>query len=190
MRKLIVCTVALTALAVPATASADRAQCSKSLETSYSKLYSKVAHKHGKRAPGRNIRKNGVLFKRVTFDATCGELRRSRSQLKKLLRPAPPRPAMLATVAVAPAQPPAGVESPQTVTTGAGGSSNAYVNPNCESGGNPQVYDPSGTYWGKYQFDRSTWAANGGNPASYGSASEAEQDRVAAQVTYDAWPNC
>lgn len=70
------------------------------------------------------------------------------------------------------------------------GSSNPYVDPACESGGNPQVYDPSGTYWGKYQFDRRTWIASGGSAGSYGSAGEAEQDRVAANVHYDAWPNC
>jgi hypothetical protein len=71
-----------------------------------------------------------------------------------------------------------------------GGSSNPMVNPACESGGNSQVVDASGTYWGKYQFDRSTWIASGGSPGSYGSASEGEQDRVASRVTYDAWPNC
>jgi len=64
------------------------------------------------------------------------------------------------------------------------------VNPNCESGGNSQVVSSNGLYWGKYQFDRQTWVAHGGAPGSYGGASEAEQDRVASRVTYDAWPNC
>ena len=71
----------------------------------------------------------------------------------------------------------------------AGGSSNAYVDPSCEAA-HSQQWSPSGTYWGKYQFDRQTWAAHGGDPGSYGSASEAEQDAVAARVQYDAWPNC
>ena len=71
-----------------------------------------------------------------------------------------------------------------------GGSSNSMVNPACESGGNSQVVDPSGTYWGKYQFDRATWIAHGGDPGSYGSASEGVQDQVASRVQYDAWPNC
>lgn len=70
------------------------------------------------------------------------------------------------------------------------GSSNPYVNPwGCEAQ-NAQEWDPSGMYWGKYQFDRQTWAAHGGNPSEYGSASEAEQDAVASRVKYDAWPNC
>lgn len=69
-------------------------------------------------------------------------------------------------------------------------SSNPYVDPwGCEAR-HAQQWSPSRKYWGKYQFDRSTWASHGGNPNEYGSASEAEQDRVAANVKYDAWPNC
>jgi hypothetical protein len=63
----------------------------------------------------------------------------------------------------------------------------------CESGGDPRAVDPSGTYRGKYQFDRGTWAAMGGSgdPAK---ASEAEQDRRALKL-YRArgtspWPVC
>jgi hypothetical protein len=63
----------------------------------------------------------------------------------------------------------------------------------CESGGNPRAVSSDGSYRGKYQFDRSTWAAYGtaGDPAR---ASEAEQDRRALKL-YNArgtspWPNC
>jgi hypothetical protein len=63
----------------------------------------------------------------------------------------------------------------------------------CESGGDPRAVSPDGTYRGKYQFDRSTWAGYGpaGDPAR---ASEAEQDRRALKL-YKArgtspWPNC
>lgn len=63
----------------------------------------------------------------------------------------------------------------------------------CESGGDPTAISPDGTYRGKYQFDRQTWAAYGpaGDPAR---ASEAEQDRRALKL-YKArgtspWPNC
>jgi peptidoglycan hydrolase-like protein with peptidoglycan-binding domain len=63
----------------------------------------------------------------------------------------------------------------------------------CESGGNPRAVSPDGTYRGKYQFDRATWAAYGpaGDPAR---ASEAEQDRRAMKL-YAArgtapWPAC
>ena len=46
-----------------------------------------------------------------------------------------------------------------------------------ESGGNSQVMNSSGHY-GLYQFSAGTWAAYGGNPASFGNASVAEQNQV------------
>jgi peptidoglycan hydrolase-like protein with peptidoglycan-binding domain len=51
----------------------------------------------------------------------------------------------------------------------------------CESGGNPSAVGGGGRYRGKYQFDVGTWRAMGGSgdPAA---ASEAEQDRRAAQL--------
>jgi hypothetical protein len=63
----------------------------------------------------------------------------------------------------------------------------------CESGGDPTAVSPDGRYRGKYQFSRATWRSLGGagDPAQ---ASEAEQDRMAAQLLAQAgtspWPNC
>jgi hypothetical protein len=63
----------------------------------------------------------------------------------------------------------------------------------CESGGNPQAVDSTGTYRGKYQFTTSTWQAVGGSgdPAA---APEAEQDRRAAMLYARSgsgqWPVC
>lgn len=48
-----------------------------------------------------------------------------------------------------------------------------------ESGGNSQVMNSTGHY-GLYQFSASTWAINGGNPATFGNASVAEQNQVFA----------
>jgi transglycosylase-like protein len=62
----------------------------------------------------------------------------------------------------------------------------------CESGGNPSA-DTGNGFYGKYQFTLETWQAIGGsgNPAQ---ASEAEQDRRAAQLYAQAgpgqWPVC
>lgn len=63
----------------------------------------------------------------------------------------------------------------------------------CESGGDPRAISSDGTYRGKYQFDRQTWASYGpaGDPAR---ASEREQDRRALAL-YKArgtspWPVC
>jgi hypothetical protein len=166
---------------------------------------------HKKCDPGRNIARYGVQKKKGGVrSARRSELRKSLKQLKVNLyvarHPAPVIP-LRTTVRQTPAtvqhtqgstyrgysyKAPTRVPSTPTTTrrTSSGGSSNPYVNPNCESSGNSQAVDPSGTYWGKYQFDRSTWVAHGGNPGSYGSAGEAEQDQVASHVHYDAWPNC
>jgi LysM repeat protein len=46
-----------------------------------------------------------------------------------------------------------------------------------ESGGSSQVVNATGHY-GLYQFSASTWAAYGGNPADFGSASVSEQNTV------------
>jgi len=46
-----------------------------------------------------------------------------------------------------------------------------------ESGGRSQVMNSSGHY-GLYQFSHDTWVAHGGNPASFGNASAAEQTQV------------
>lgn len=185
MRSIVLVTaVAVATAALPATAQADRSDCKRKLERTYSKHYRQVAKRHGTRAPGRNIRKYGVRFKGVTFDAVCSEVRRSDRQLRKLLT----SPPYSTPNAVRPAQPPAGVRSLEIVSNG--GSSNPMVNPACESGGNPQVWSPSGQYWGWYQFDYGTWVAHGGAPGAYGNAPLYVQHQVAARVQYDAWPNC
>ncbi len=63
----------------------------------------------------------------------------------------------------------------------------------CESGGNPQAVDASGTYYGKYQFSMETWAGVGGS-GSPAAASEAEQDKRAAMLYARSgagqWPVC
>jgi peptidoglycan hydrolase-like protein with peptidoglycan-binding domain len=65
--------------------------------------------------------------------------------------------------------------------------------PQCESGGSPTAVSADGVYRGKYQFDRTTWREMGGtgDPAE---ATEAEQDRIAAQLLAQRgtapWPVC
>ena len=177
----------MTAIAfsgTPAQAEADYSDCPKKLERAYSKHYRQVANRVGKRAPGRNIRKRGVLFRGIVFDAVCSEIRRSDRQLKKLLI----SPPYSYSRAVPPPQPPAGVKTDYTESVG--GSSNSMVNPYCESTGNDQAVSPDGKYWGWYQFDYGTWVAHGGDPSQYGNAPLYIQHQVASRVNYDAWPNC
>jgi hypothetical protein len=64
----------------------------------------------------------------------------------------------------------------------------------CESGGDPAAISSDGSYRGKYQFHRGTWASVGGSgdPAK---ASEPEQDRRAAMLIKRSggsspWPVC
>jgi uncharacterized protein YabE (DUF348 family) len=63
----------------------------------------------------------------------------------------------------------------------------------CESGLDPNAYNPAGPYYGLYQFDIGTWQANGGTGTPAGK-SIAEQTRVAYNL-YQArgrapWPVC
>jgi len=63
----------------------------------------------------------------------------------------------------------------------------------CESGGNPRAVDPSGTYYGLYQFDQGTWQSVGGSGSPI-DASAAEQTQR-AQILYNRsgagqWPVC
>jgi resuscitation-promoting factor RpfB len=63
----------------------------------------------------------------------------------------------------------------------------------CESGLNPNAYNPAGPYYGLYQFDQGTWQSNGGTGLPTGK-SIAEQTRVAYNL-YQArgrapWPTC
>lgn len=135
-----------------------------------------VVKKHGRRAPGRNICRIGVKHSDGSVaKATYSQKKRYLNQLRKLAS---------SREAVQPSTKPAGALTPRGTP-----SSNRYVDPSCESGGDPQATGNPG-YWGKYQFDVTTWTRFGGSKSSYGNASEAEQDRVAANVSYDAWPNC
>lgn len=155
--------------------------------------YRSVKHVFRKDAAGRNIKRWGKVRAskklRKTLGrvrkATCGELRKSRAQLKVLLTP--PRYSTLNRTSSLPAQPPAGVHS-SSVSAGYPLSAIAQ----CESGGNPSTNTGNGFY-GKYQFTMSTWASVGGsgNPAY---ASEEEQDRRAAALYAregsSPWPVC
>lgn len=144
----------------------------------YLVLYFKVKAQEGKRAPGRQILRQGVRHKHGVRDATAKEVARSIRQLRVLLHPL--------LVAVPPGQPPASVQ-----TAGAGSTLSAIAA--CESGGDPHAIGGGGAFRGKYQFTYSTWASVGGSgdPAA---ASEAEQDQRAAAL-YERegpspWPVC
>jgi len=102
------------------------------------------------------------------------------------MQPIPVRQATAATQPVSTAAAPvtapaAAAQAPAASSaTAPGGSFGACVRSR-ESGGNYQATNAGG-YYGAYQFSGSTWAAYGGNPADFGNASAAEQDRVFANA--------
>lgn len=176
----LIAALAAAFLVAPDSAAADKANCPKKLERTYSANWHKVRKHVSKRAPGRNIRRDGVRFRGVTFVATCGELRRSRHQLKKLLR----APSLMYSTAVAPAQPPAGVKT----------DFNMASLPSCtwqpESGGNYNAYNPSSGAYGKYQVIPSTWQAHCSDLGRDPAGQEECAARVYAAQGSGAWVNC
>lgn len=178
MKKYLLSIVIMTMLA-PVTATAKPGDPPlKHERKKYLNLYFAVRHKEGKRAPGRQILRQGTRHHHKTRAATAKEVARSIRQLRALLHPH--------LVAQLPQQAPAGV-----YTVGADGTLSAIAA--CESGGNPRAISPTGEYRGKYQFDYDTWAGVGGSgdPAA---ASEAEQDMRAAELYSQRgaapWPVC
>jgi hypothetical protein len=63
----------------------------------------------------------------------------------------------------------------------------------CESGGNPHAVNPSGPYYGLYQFTQGTWQSLGGTGLpSNASASEqtALAQKLQARSGWGQWPAC
>lgn len=63
----------------------------------------------------------------------------------------------------------------------------------CESGGDPDAYNPSGPYYGLYQFSESTWASVGGSGVPTDASADEQTHR--AQLLYQRsgagqWPEC
>src|SRR3982751_3865870 len=170
MRKIAVVAMSMATILLVPTSAEDaktrRTSCKNTkLVNSYTATYYAVARLHGKRAPGRNIRKWGLS---KTRKSKCRHIRKSLHTLRMMRMPV--RAAVYVRTGP-PRQPPA-----MTQTVHVGGSLARIAQ--CESGGNPRAVNPNGHY-GKYQFDTRTWASVGGsgNPAN---APEAEQDKRAA----------
>lgn len=145
-------------------------------EKRYLRLYDRYAEELGKRAPGRNI----VLFGVRKRDGDAHEAR---------------KPEVLEATSRMRAVLGGGMASTGTTAGTAASSYGAAASSStaqCESGGDYGAVNPAG-YYGAYQFDQSTWDAYapegyaGTNPAT---APPAVQDAAAANVPYDAWPNC
>jgi hypothetical protein len=186
MRKRIAMAALGAALVVPAGASAEDVTVRAALneapeyEERYQVLHDRTREKLGADAAGRNLLVDGYLERDGDVrPATKGELVESTQTLQASLNP--PEPATPETAA-----------APTETTTATGGAASSSATAQCESGGDYGAVNPAG-YYGAYQFDQQTWDAYapegyaGQNPAT---APPAAQDAAAANVPYDAWPNC
>jgi Transglycosylase-like domain len=184
MQKIAIAGLVMSAILLVPTSAAQaktkRTSCNNAkLVTAYSANYIAVAKLHGKRAPGRNIRKWGLSERHMS---TCRHIAKSLRTLRgmrfsgsQMLRASRPH------------IPPA-----QTSTLRAVGGGTLSAIRGCESGGNYSTNTGNGFY-GAYQFTQSTWNSVGGsgNPAA---ASPAEQDKRAAMLYAregaSPWPVC
>ena len=175
-------------LGVPAAAhgaTLDKTDDHRPYETRYLELRRDYVREFGLQEAGRNIVRYG--YREQDGDvhvARKTEVVQSADRMYAALHPQEP-----ATAAPA-AETAAGETSSATTTYGATAASSATAQ--CESGGSYTAVNAAG-YYGAYQFDQVTWDAyapagyQGVNPAS---APPAVQDQAAANVPYDAWPNC
>jgi Transglycosylase-like domain len=154
-------------------------------EKHYRELRKQVVKHVGLNAAGRDIVSDGFRDKNGdVHQATKAEVVASSDRMEASLNP--PAPASSTDTATS-------TSTATTASTGyAGGGAASSATAQCESGGSYTAVNPAG-YYGAYQFDQSTWDAyapsgyQGVNPAS---APPAVQDEAAANVPYDAWPNC
>lgn len=190
-RRLIVvmlaCACAMALLPAAASAHGLKAQANEAWFDAYR---AKRDGKIGQR-PGRNIARDGVrVSKHRTRSARRHELLEFKGNLERFIAPPPPSPAP------SEGQTDVGAStgpSPSASPTGPSASGIPSAIAACESGGDPGAVSEGGTYRGKWQFSRSTWASVGGSgdPAA---ASEQEQDARAAQLYAQQgsspWPTC
>lgn len=102
-------------------------------------------------------------------------------QTPRHAKPAPATAPAPAQPAPQPASPVSTIPAPSAPTTTSSGAWPGGAFGNCvvmrESGGNPNIWNPSG-HWGLYQFSAPTWAEYGGDPAAFGNAGVAAQEQV------------
>lgn len=100
--------------------------------------------------------------------------------VKKVARPAAPAPAPVRTAT-----------APRSSTAGVDGLNWAGL-ARCESGGDPQAYNPAG-YYGLYQFSIGTWQGVGGTgrPTDHTGAEQTYRAKLLYQRTgASSWPTC
>lgn len=154
----------------------------------YTKLHYKAAKVSGKRAPGRNIRRQGVRTKQGVRPAREWEFR----QAIKRLRPLASQPKQYPLIHRTGAPPTDGPNGAMSASVRSGPSGILSSIRSCESGGNYSTNTGNG-FSGAYQFDDQTWHSVGGSGSAW-QASPAEQDQRAAMLYSQRggapWPVC
>lgn len=184
------------ALAIPGVAHAE------SLADQANHLRGEVVRALGKRAPGRDIVRWGVVKRNgKTRRATQAELMNYRDALSRMLAPARPSPTAASHSSTAGVSSSTSGQTPapqyRAVTDSSSSGSGAGNLPTCtwqpESGGDWHAVNSSSGAGGRYQIMPSTWAAYGGT-GSPQDASPAEQTAVAERIMQSqgpsAWVNC
>jgi hypothetical protein len=161
----------------------DRAEKLEGWEKRYLEVRGEYVAEFGRKAAGRNIVRHGYQEKDGSVrDARRGEVEESTVLMAGSISTPTEVTEEAAPVEETPAAPAESVDT--------SGAPTSVVE--CESGGDYGAVNPAG-YYGAYQFDQQTWDAyapegyQGTNPAQ---APPAVQDAAAANVDYDAWPNC
>jgi hypothetical protein len=165
-------TVAVLAVACAAVPSVE----AKTLPVKYHVLRERIVEKHGARAPGRNIVRQGVRTKRGSRAATNTDIAASIATFRRMLAPPPP-PAPAPSSSSTSTTPTAGLQS-----AGSGGACGAipgYI-VGRESGGDPNAVNPSSGAFGCYQLLPDHFAA-GGECAGLGT-DQAGQDECAGRL--------
>jgi hypothetical protein len=123
------------------------------------------------------------------------------AQLADRPAPAPPAPVITAPAPTA-APTPVPDEAPVPDDTGGGGGGNGRTLyqklddiAECESGRNPDAYNPEGPWYGAFQFRRDTWRSYGGGRGDIRDYTYGQQREVAASLARDrgfagSWPTC
>lgn len=142
-------TVALLACAC-VVAGAPNAEA-KSLTAKYRDLRVEVVKKHGERAPGRNIVRDGVRTKHGPRPAKNVDIAESIDTFRRWLAPPPPPPALPAPAASSISQAPTASLQSGATSGGACGAIPGYI-VGRESGGDPNAVNPSSGAFGCYQL--------------------------------------
>jgi hypothetical protein len=173
-RRITVALLACASLAVGAPLAAGQ-----SPEAKYRALRAEVVQKHGERAPGRNIVRDGVRTKHGARPARLADITQSIEVMRRML--APPTPAPTPASSSTPVAAISGLQSQASAPSG-GGACNAipgYIVQR-ESGGNPAAVNSSSGAFGCYQLMPEHFA--GGGACADLSRDQAGQDKCAARL--------